>query len=247
MYNYSGYNAYTQYQYRSNPQVVYSATGDVNGDGISDNIYLTGNITTDSPFTQNITLVVQDGRTGQYIPVALEQNAGYNPTLFLGDFTGNGVNDVMISITSGGSGGVTYYYIYSFVNKAPQKLFDFNTFNELFKYEVTYRDNYLVEVVNINLNTKFYISLLYKGNDYLAEIYTDKGKLKAPISGFVNPLSGLYPIDYDQNGVFELLAFQRIAGRYNADALGYLQTSLKWNGQSFALFNQEVAVPGTNI
>lgn len=67
------------------------------------------------------------------------------------------------------------------------------------------------------------MDISYKGSEYLSEIYDSNGKLMSAISGFVNQLSGLYPIDFDANGVFELLAFQKIAGRYNADALGYIQ------------------------
>ena len=61
--------------------------GDVNGDGIPDNVYLTGIKTLDSPFTQNITLVIQDGRTGRFTSIPLSDNLGYNPKLFLGEFT----------------------------------------------------------------------------------------------------------------------------------------------------------------
>lgn len=35
--------------------------GDVNGDGIPDRVYLTGNRTPESSFIQDITLVVEDG------------------------------------------------------------------------------------------------------------------------------------------------------------------------------------------
>ena len=78
------------------------------------------------------------------------------------------------------------------------------------------------------------------------EIYDKDGKLKAPISGFVNPLSGLYPVDFDSNGVYELLTFQKIAGQYNADSLGYVQNSLNWNGSVFSLYNQYVAIYGAD-
>jgi len=36
----------------------------------------------------------------------------------------------------------------------------------------------------------------------------------------------LYPVDFDGNQVYELLAYQKIAGRYNADALGYVLNTL---------------------
>ncbi|MFZ5945418.1 MAG: VCBS repeat-containing protein [Bacillota bacterium] len=238
---YKNYN----YSYQMNPIIVSSAQGDVNGDGITDNVYLTGVKTMDSPFIQCITLVIQDGCTGILNYVPLKSDTGYNPTLFLGDFIGDGIKDIMISIASGGSGGIMYYYIYSDVGNMPRLLFDYSVFNEAYKYQVNYLDNYKVEVINITEGSKFIIDISYKDQSYLNEIYDANGKLKTPIEGFVNPLSGLYPIDFDSNGVYELLAYQRISGRYAADALGYLQTTLKWNGRKFALENQYAAIFGS--
>ena len=84
---------------------------------------------------------------------------------------GDGTADILISIASGGSGGIMYYYIYSFINNTPQLLFDFNA-----------------------------------------------------------------------NNVYELLAYQKIAGRYNADSLGYILNTLKWKDNIFILDNQYVAI-----
>ena len=116
------------------PNIVSYARADVNGDRIPDNVYLAGIKTPSSPFIQNITLVIQDGMTGMFTSIPLKENAGYNPTLFLGDFTGDGVADILVSIASGGSGGIMYHYIYSFINNVARLLFDFNTYNEQFKY-----------------------------------------------------------------------------------------------------------------
>lgn len=226
------------------PNVVSYARGDVNGDRIPDNVYLTGTKTPDSPFIQNIVLVIQDGKTGMSYSIPLKENVGYNPTVYLNDFTGDGVDDILISIATGGSGGTMYYYIYSFINNTAQLLFDFNVYNNQYKYDVTYKDNYKVEVISRNNNVRYIIDITYKGKDYLNEIYDRNGKLKAPISGFVNPLSGLYPIDFDSNKVYELLAYQKIAGRYNADSLGYVQNTLSWTNGRFALQNQYVAIFG---
>jgi len=179
-----------------NPQIVAYARGDVTGDRKPDNIYLTGILSHDSPFTQNITLVIQEGMTGTLTHVPLSENAGYNPTLFLGDFTGEGVNDILIGITTGGSGGIMYYYIYSFINNIVHSLFDFNFYNEKYEYYIIYKDNYKVEVVSKKNNEKYIIDISNKDATYLSEIYQQDGKLKKPLSGFVNPLSGLYPVDF---------------------------------------------------
>jgi hypothetical protein len=228
-----------------NPNIVVRVIGDVNGDRIPDNVFLTGIKTPMSPFIQNITLVVRDGRTGRTTSVPLSENAGYNPRLFLGDFNGDGVNDILIGIDSGGSGAIMYYYIFSFINNMPQLMFDFNVYNNEYKYEVTYEDNYKVEVTSEKNNAKYIIDISLKGQDYLGEIYDENGKLKDPISGFVNPLSGLYPVDFDSNGVYELLAYQKIAGRYNADSLGYFLNTLKWEDNRFVLNNQNIAIWGS--
>lgn len=224
------------------PNVVLFACGVVTGDRVPDNVYLTGVITPESPFVQKITLLVQDGRSGKMTRVPIRENAGYNPTLFLGDFTGNGVDDILISIAIGGSGGIMYHYIYSFINNVPQLIFDFAAYNEQYQYEVSYQDGYKVKVVSLSNQETYIIDISGRGSEYLDEIYDENGKLKSPITGFVNPLSGLYPVDFDYNQQFELLAYQKIAGQYNADSLGYVLNTLTWYENRFVLQNQYVAI-----
>ncbi|NEZ75110.1 VCBS repeat-containing protein [Clostridium botulinum] len=223
--------------------------GDVNGDKVEDTILLIGNKPsgTDSPFVSNIRLVIKDGKTGKGITVPLKENSGYNPTIFLGDFTGDKIKDILVSIDSGGSGGFAFYYIYSFANNQLKLIFDFEKFGEEYTYEVNYKDNYKVEVISENLKIKYIIDITYKGKEYLNEIYDLNGKLKEPISGFVIPLSNLYPIDFERDGTYELYIFQRIAGRYNADGLGYVQTALKWEKDKFTTFFQNVGIQGKYI
>lgn len=223
-------------------RVVSFERGDVNGDIIPDNVYLTGTKTPDSPFIRNITLLIQNGHTAALTRIPLSENAGYNPKLFLGDFTGDGISDIMISIDSGGSGAIMYHYIYSFINNIPRLLFDFNSYNQEYMYDVTYMDNYKVQVVSRKNDKKYIIDISGRGSEYLNEIYYKDGRLKNPINGFVNPLSGLYPVDFNYDNVYELLAYQKIAGRYNADSLGYVLNSLKWKDNKFILFNQYVAI-----
>ncbi|MBU7314764.1 VCBS repeat-containing protein [Paenibacillus sp. SM 69] len=229
------------------PSIVNAKRGDIDGDGIKDNVLLTANKTPDSPFWRNITLVVQNGKTHHYNPILLKNNAGYNPTLFLGDFTGNKVDDILVVIDTGGSAGAIYAYVFSYINGQLRQIFNSDVFNEIYKYDVTYENQYRATVINYSLKEKYIVDLTYKGKEYLSEIYTQQGVLKAPIDGWVNPLSGLYPVDFNRDGTYELEAYQRIAGRYNADSLGFVQTVLKWNGQVFGPDRQNVAIFGGEI
>lgn len=224
------------------PTTFYHARGDVTGDRVPDNLYITGTKTNSSPFIQNITLLIQDGKTGRVMSIPLNENAGYNPRIYLADFTGDGIDDILISIDSGGSGGMMYQYIYSFVNNRLKLIFDFDVYNKEYEYDVTYKDDYKVELNSIENEADYIIDISLRGEDYLNEIYDENGQLKEQISGFVNPLGGLFPVDFNSDGVYELLAYQRIAGRYNADSLGYVLNTLKWKGNRFILDNQNIAI-----
>lgn len=228
-------------------QVVDMKKGNVIGDNSIDTVYITAEKTPDSPFWVNIMIVVQDGKTNQYTQIPLKQNQGYKPTLFLGDFTGDRVEDIMVVMDTGGSGGMINANVFAYRGSQFRTLFDSDVFNDRFKYRVFYLDYYKVQVNSYTTNQKFIIDLTTRGREYLSEIYYPNGKLKKPIQGFVSGLSGLYPVDFDRNGTYELLAYQNIAGQYNADRLGYVQTTMKWNGRVFAPEVQNVAVFGGDI
>jgi hypothetical protein len=136
-------NMYNYYYYTNlrGPEVVAFAKGDVNGDRIPDNVYLTATKTPDSNRVENITVVMQDVASGVSYRIPLKDNSGYDPALFLGDFTGEGADDILISIATGGSGGIYIYYIYSFINNTARLLFDYEVFNKEYQYDVTFKDN----------------------------------------------------------------------------------------------------------
>ena len=228
-------------------RVVSYGRGDVNGDKVPDNVYLTSVKTPDNPFDQNITLVIQDGATKRFTSIPLKQNAGYDPKLFLADFTGDKVKDIKISIFSGGSGGYTFHYIYSFTNNIPKLIFDFEAYNEEYKYDITFKNNYKIEAFSRKNKEKYIIDISARDPDYLNEKYDENGVLKQPISGFVNPISNLYPVDYDLDGVYDLMAYQKINGKSNVDTLGYFLNVLKWKDNRFDLYDQNVAIFGVQV
>ncbi|WP_052712170.1 spore coat protein [Domibacillus indicus] len=218
--------------------------GDVTGDRVPDIVYLTAVQTPGSAFLQQITLAVQCGRTARMFQIPLPQNAGYNPGIFLGDFTGNRIKDILAVINTGGSGGTIYAYAFSFRNGRFEKIFDGDAFNEKGQYAVRYQNHYRVEVTSEQPDKRYVLDITTKGEEYINEIYAPDGTLKEPIEGWVSPLTGLYPVDFERDGIYELLAYQNIAGRYSADRLGYMENVLTWTGQFFESGRQYVAVLG---
>lgn len=227
--------------------VVASAVGDVTGDGFLDWVYLIGTKQADSPYITNIQLILKNGRTNQFQAFNLSENAGYEPTLWLGDLTGNGVKDIYIVIDSGGSGGIIFAYVYSSIQGRMTKIFDSVQFNEQHPFTVQYANNYKAYVYSKSPRKRYTLDLNYKGKEYLDEIYNANGTLKQPIEGWVDPISALYPIDLARNGKYDLLGMQQIAGRYHADGLGYVENLLHWDGREFLIVRQTVAIYGEDL
>ncbi|MGM8363901.1 FG-GAP-like repeat-containing protein [Virgibacillus sp. W0181] len=230
----------------SQPEVVSGAYGDVNGDGMADYVFLSAIKSADlsSPYVEQITLNIQDGATNFVQAISLETNAGYQPSLYLGDFTGDGIMDILISIDSGGSGALTYDYVYSYVNNQAVKLFDYNDYNRQNQYTVTYLDQYKVSIQSPATGQTYLVDISGRSPDYLSQIYHVDGTLKKPIQGMDDGVSGFYPVDMDRNGVYEIQAFQLISGRYHADGLGYIINTLQWNGRKFVIWQQWLAILG---
>ncbi|MCA0989332.1 hypothetical protein [Guptibacillus algicola] len=224
-------------------KLIDQQVGDVTGDGIPDVVSLTGtNPFPDTPLVDQVVLTIKDGRDHNEVSFALPGSSGYNPTLYLGRFTSQNVKEILVRTDSGGSGGITYDFLYSYDQQNLRLLFDNESFTNAFTYTVKYLDYYQAEIRNETLNKTYIVSLLYKGEEYLSEIYNSDGKLKEPISGYVNAPGGVYPIDYQRDGIDELLVYQRVVGRYNADGLGVLSTPLQWRSDGFVPMYQTLCI-----
>ena len=240
---------YGNYTYSGNAALLDMKQGDVTGDGIVDYVYLYGrkNVETEI-FADHITLVIQDGRSNQFSTINLQNNAGYNAKLFLGDYSKDNILDILVSIESGGSGGYGIFYIYSFRNNIPHLLFDFEKYNNSYTFKVNYEDLYKVSVGSPSLDLLFTLDISYKGYDYLSQIYDENGKLKQQVQGEVLSAGALNPIVTNQKGMtYDLLVFQRIIGISNSDTLGYVENLLTWNGTQFISTRLATAILGTKL
>lgn len=228
---------------RQNELIITKQVGDVTGDGMPDTVFLTGKKSEFlTNFIENIAVNVQNGRTGKIVRIPLKVNEGYNPKLFLGDFTNNGTLDILVGIPTGGTGGFVYYYLLSFYGNNFRYLFDPEKINQGLKFDVNYRDNYKVDVSSKELGRNFVIDVSSKKDMYeQSKIYNKKGKLIRPYKGFVNALSSLVPVR-NPDGSYNLQSLQRITGIANADTLGYVQGTWKYENGMLRLQNVTVVL-----
>ncbi len=233
-----------------NKVLIDTKYGDVNGDGVPDKVSLYGSRSenNESTYIMNISIVIEDGKTKNAKIIVPFINSGYNPTIFLGDFTKDKVDEIKLSMETGGSGGYGNFYIYSFLGNDMKDLFDSERYNAESLYKVDYEDQYKVRISNSQLDTMFTLDISDKGKDYLSQLYTVNGELIKPVKGEVQAISALIPfISNEKENYYELSAIQRVVGIYNADTLGYIQNQLGWNGKNFVTRRILTAVPGTKM
>lgn len=214
---------------------------DVTSDHILDDIKLVGDYVNDNHTAiENLRVLIYDGRSKTIYTIHLNDIIGYQPILFIGPFRNKQINDIFVSINSAGSGGFGYYNIFTFNGNDFINIFNPDYFNKLINYRVNFLNHYKIKIIDQKLNNSFIVDISTKDQDYLQQIYQNNGILKSPINGDVLGLNQLFPIDVNNDGIFELLAFNRIIGLYNADLIGYLQTILSWQNDSFNIFyNQQ--------
>lgn len=227
-------------------RILARGVADLDGDGKPEYVTVTGVPVSEGGFSEDMVMLVRNGATGRTARVVPPQNEGYAPQLIFTNLTGGPGNDILLVIPTGGSGGIVNAYVYKYVRGAPILVFSTDTVDQQYRYTVAYRDDYRVEVVSLENEMTYMIDISLRGSAYLDQIYNPDGTLKEPVEGFVSPVSGVYPVDFDGDGVSSLFTFQEISGLYRADGLGYVQNVLTWIGTAFMLENQYVAVFGTS-
>jgi hypothetical protein len=225
-------------------RILARGMADLDGDGRDELITVTGVTISEGGFSRDMVLLVRNGATGVTSSVRPPLNDGYPPHLTFVNLTGGTGKEILLTIPTGGSGGIVNAYVYRYLRGAPILLFGTETFEQEHTYEVAYRDGYRVEVASLSNGLNYMIDISQRGGAYLEQMYNPDGTLIQPTEGFVSPISGIYPVDFDGDGQSELLTFQLISGLFRADGLGYVQNILAWDGAAFALDSQYVSVFG---
>ncbi|VBB05197.1 Hypothetical protein LUCI_0404 [Lucifera butyrica] len=216
-------------------------TGDVTGDKKPKDIFLLGRKPgMDSNFADDISILVQDKTTRNVLTVKLPNVGGYNSKLFLGDFTGDKIADVFVTIPSGGSGGYVEHRIVTFVGE-PRVIFG-ESENKGIVATGRFLDGFRAELTEASTKRKAIIDLSNKKDMYIkANIYNTGGKLLRQQQLSVSPLEELDSIEVTPGGTYELKGVQRVTGIYNADTVAHIYSIWEYRNQKWTTQQIEVS------
>ncbi|WP_371377797.1 hypothetical protein [Sporomusa aerivorans] len=216
-------------------------TGTVTADGKPRDILLIGKRpSANSIFTDDLSILVREEANPNTVTVKLPNVGGYDSKLFIGDFDGDKVNDVLVTIPTGGSGGLTEHRIVTFAGE-PKIIFGSEE-NKGLLINGHFAERFKFELRELSTGRTTIMDLAQKKDTYVeAGLYNSQGKLLKEQSGSVNPFGGLTPFDVGRDGTYELRGQQRITGMYNADSIGYIYSIWKYENGKWVPKQIEVA------
>lgn len=151
-------------------------------------------------------------------------DSGYNLQLFIGDFTGDGLEDIMVRGEFGGSGGYAIARIYMYTEGKLIEIFYQDMINEIASCKATYLIDNKIKI-DCNESVTSYIGDFYENNHYYHDmIYTREGSIKPDQSPTISELNAAFPIQPTDQSFYDLLLMQRVVGVSNSDNLGVIQT-----------------------
>lgn len=223
--------------------IIDAAYGSITNKYTEDKVILVGEFPDEkSNYANSLQLVINREND---LPLTIDvPYSGYNMQLFVGDFTGDRLENIMIrgeykkpcnniinenknvNNTSENKNIINYEIgvIYKYENENLIEIFNLERYRKNNSCSAKFKNNYRTSVT---CNKKKYlIDLSTRSKDYLEMIYDENKKLKLNLSPILDNPSGIYPIKQAFNDYYELLIYQRIVGINNMDTLGTIETLL---------------------
>lgn len=226
----------------NNQYIIDEQKADVTGNGYKDTVYLIGEKTSSSSiYIDNMVLkIIVGGNTGKVIEVDLGNLSGYDGKLFLGDFTGDKIADIMVSAATGGSGGIIENRIATINSYYTGRLI-FNSNNNLgLNFNGRFIDGFKADLKEVNYDLGMIVDLLAFKDEYIRDkIYNEYGKVLKNVEPWTESYSKLEPIDYDGDGTYELQGYQAISGVYHANRISNVESTWKYGNGKWNLIRAQ--------
>lgn len=207
--------------------IIDAKDGNVTDKFSLDKVILTGMKNFDnSDYVDNIIITVNKDGTGDSIEKEIPY-AGYDLRIFLGDFNGDGVSEIMVRGILEKNIGSYLFAIYTFKNNTLEELYNHNMFNTMSKFDYRYLDNYKAEITSQDTKEKYIIDLSLRPKLYLNQVYDENGKVKENAAIRVTNLREADPIESDTRDIYNLALDQILLGVDDEDVLAVIESNIE--------------------
>lgn len=158
----------------------------------------------ESEFKENVSIKVKTA--DEQIEIISTINYGYDPSVFLGDFIGNGLDQIFYSVNSGGSGAYSASQIISLQGGRQKTVYDSVDFKN------TAKAVFEGDLIKIEYLNQYY---------FLDASNADLGGKKEIVISDVNAVMPVYNVGLEK---FQIIQYQKVYVDYTANNIGYLVT-----------------------
>lgn len=162
---------------------------------------------------------------------------GYNMQLFVGDFTGDKIDNIMIrgeyenpQIYKDGHDNLISYelgVIYKYESEKLIEIFNMKKYKNNNLACAKFKSNYRTSVSCGK--KKYLIDLSTRPKEYLNKIYDEDKRVKTNLKPTLDNPSEIFPIKEVFSDCYNLLIYQRIVGINNSDVIGTIETLINLN------------------
>lgn len=233
---------------------VYDSTRiDADGDSAADDVLLVGeNNDTNALFghqTRNLAVVVRDGVTGKFAAFLLPEDFGVMlPRFSIGSFTAAKKSEILVSVGTGGSGGIVLYALMAYENKKVVSVVSQKELNKGLALKVVCLPGFEMKI--IDKNTGVNSSVDFQDGE-VVPFYIDMGvynkagvflKDQSYVDGEVmnDAYVSLDPADDDGDGTLELHGKQFISFITHANTVAWAESVWSVKGGLLRLVSEKI-------
>lgn len=170
-------------------------------------------------FRENIEIIVKSG-TDELI-VEPQANIGYNPSIFVANFLNNGLEQILYSVESGGSGGYSNYELFSFKSGKAERVFNSSDFKP--HINASYFNDNLVDID-------------YQGKHLYLDA-SESGCQSEDCTLYVSEVNTIFPYYNFATERYYLNVLQKVYGGYSANNFGYISSLLQIEEDGYKIIN----------
>lgn len=216
--------------------IIDAAYGSITNKYADDKVILVGEFPDEKSNYANSLQLVIDRENDLPLTINVPYD-GCNMQLFVGDFTGDRIDNIMIRgeynntlVDKNGHNNLINYelgVIYKYENEKLIEIFNMEKYKNNNLPYAKFKNNYRTSVY---CNKKKYlIDLSTRSKEYLNGIYDENKKVKTNLIPTVDNPSGIFPIKEVFNDCYNLLIYQKIVGINNSDVIGTIETLINLN------------------
>ncbi|MBS4195475.1 FG-GAP repeat domain-containing protein [Lederbergia citri] len=212
-----------------NPKTILEYHHDVTGDGQPEKITVYGTPLKDNKDYYYEVWAEVEGKGISKIQINYE--GGFEPKLEFADLNHDGVDDILFSSATGGSGGI---YNYALHTVKDGKIYEI-PLPEPLSIESSFQNNFKAIMTIPGMKNPIHLDLSSRKEDYIKlGLYQKNGMLNEPNELMIDPIAYFKIVKIKGKEGYGLKSYRQVSGAVHADVIGIVEVRSyyengKWN------------------